>query len=141
MGAGTPNRPQRSSRRCGPATFRPRGPDVKPSEVVLPHWMPKQVTPACRRCRSDEAGMAMIMAILISTILLLLPIGLAQATVGQLPLARHDQDSAAALAAAEAGADDYLNRLDSNLSYWQTSVPAVTPFNCPSASACQPSPP
>src|SRR5581483_8424123 len=59
-------------------------------------------------------------------ILLMMPIALAQATVGQLPLARHDQDYTSALAAAEAGINDYVNRLNAytntNTSYWNESI-------------------
>ena len=66
--------------------------------------------------------MAMIMVILLSLVMLLVPIALASAVAGQLPLTRHDQNYAAALPAAEAGAQDFINRLNANNSYWQTTV-------------------
>ncbi len=67
----------------------------------------------------------MIMVILITVVMLLIPVALATATVGQLPVVRHDQDSTAAFAAAEAGVDDYANRLNASSTYWQSSVPAA----------------
>ena len=47
----------------------------------------------------------------------LIPLTIFSQAVQQLPLA-HDQDHEAALAAAEAGVDDYLNHLAQNGNYW-----------------------
>jgi hypothetical protein len=80
--------------------------------------------------RGDEAGVAMIMVVLLSMVLLLVPLAISTAVVGQLPLARHDQDYASAIAAAQAGAQDYINRLNANTLYWQTSL-ANTASNTP----------
>lgn len=82
--------------------------------------------------RGDEAGMAMIMVILVSMVLLLIPIGLATAVEAQLPLARHDQNFTSALAAAQSGAQDYLNRLNADTSYWLSSLANTTSNTAPS---------
>jgi len=66
----------------------------------------------------DEAGLAMIIAISVVMLMTLIPLAIYSQAVQQLPLARHDQDHEAALAAAEAGVDDYLNHLAQNQNYW-----------------------
>jgi Tfp pilus assembly protein PilX len=66
----------------------------------------------------DEAGLAMIIVMAIVLLLTLIPLALFTQSLQQLPLARHDQDHESALAAAEAGVDDYLNRLNQNSNYW-----------------------
>ena len=66
----------------------------------------------------DEAGIAMVIAITIVMLMTLIPLAIYTQAIQQLPLARHDQDHEAALAAAEAGVDDYLNRLAQNQNYW-----------------------
>src|SRR5256714_7205724 len=78
----------------------------------------------CRRFRTrpdgshDEAGLAMIIAISVVMLMTLIPLTIYTQAVQQLPLARRDQDHEAALAAAEAGVDDYLNHLNQNQNYW-----------------------
>ncbi len=82
----------------------------------------------CRRFRTradgshDESGLAMIIAITVVMLMTMIPLALVQGAVSQLPLSRHDQDHEAALAAAEAGVDDYMNRLAQNSNYWTYSV-------------------
>jgi Tfp pilus assembly protein PilX len=66
----------------------------------------------------DEAGVAMIVAIIVVMLLTLIPLTVYLQAQQQLPLSRHQQDHQAALAAAEAGVDDYLNRLAQNSNYW-----------------------
>jgi len=66
----------------------------------------------------DEAGLAMIIVILVVLLMTLIPLAIFSQAVEQLPLARHDQDHESALAAAEAGVDDYLNHLAQNSNYW-----------------------
>jgi hypothetical protein len=66
----------------------------------------------------DEAGIAMILAITVVMLMTLIPVAIFSQAVQQLPLARHDQDHESALAAAEAGVDDYLNHLAQNQNYW-----------------------
>jgi Tfp pilus assembly protein PilX len=74
-----------------------------------------------RRFRNrDEAGIAMIMVMASITVLsLLVTAALGYALQAQ-PQARHDQDWNAALAAAQAGVDDYVARLNQNDSYYLT---------------------
>jgi len=71
--------------------------------------------------------MAMIMVIMLSTVLVLIPMTMMTAVIGQLPLARNDQDRTAALAAAQAGVDDYINRLDNNPDYWEYNATTNPP--------------
>src|SRR6478752_8370485 len=78
----------------------------------------------------DESGLAMILAIIVVMLMTIIPLALVQGAVAQLPLARHDQDHESALAAAEAGVDDYLNRLAQNSNYWTYSATSPpTPAN------------
>ena len=56
----------------------------------------------------------MIIAITVVMLLTLIPLTIYTQAIQQLPLARHDQDHESALHAAEAGVDDYLNRLAQN---------------------------
>lgn len=74
------------------------------------------------RARRDgsrsEAGVAMIIAVVVVMLLAIIPIAVWLQAQQQLPLARHDQDHESALAAAEAGVDDYLNHLAQNSNYW-----------------------
>ena len=66
----------------------------------------------------DEAGIAMIIVMAVVLLLTLIPLAIFTQSLQQLPLARHHQDHESALAAAEAGVDDYLNRLNQNSNYW-----------------------
>ena len=60
----------------------------------------------------------MIIVITVVMLLTFIPLAIFTQAVQQLPLARHDQDHESALAAAEAGVDDYLNHLNQNSNYW-----------------------
>jgi hypothetical protein len=66
----------------------------------------------------DESGIAMIIAITVVLLMTIIPLAIVQGAIAQLPLSRHDQDHESALAAAEAGVDDYMNRLAQNNNYW-----------------------
>jgi hypothetical protein len=68
--------------------------------------------------RKDE-GFALVTTLLAMTAVLLLLAGVLSYAVGSQHLSRHDQDWNGALAAAEAGIDDYLYRLNQDGSYWQ----------------------
>src|ERR1700689_2608702 len=70
------------------------------------------------RAIRDEAGIAMIVVMAVVMILTFTTIAIFTQAIQQLPLARHDQDHESALAAAEAGVDDYLNHLNQNSNYW-----------------------
>src|ERR1700690_1501557 len=90
----------------------------------------------CQRFRTradgshDEAGIAMIIVITVVMLMTLIPLAIVNGAISQLPLARHDQDHESALAAAEAGVDDYMNRLAQNNNYWTDSAPnPPTPAN------------
>ena len=83
--------------------------------------------PVCQRVR-DEAGMAMIIVMMLIMILTLLPLIVFNQALQQLPLARFDQDHESALHAAEAGVDDYVNHLNLNTLYWSTADPTNLAF-------------
>lgn len=65
--------------------------------------------------------MAMILSLLAVLIMTLLPIAVYAQASGQLILARADQDHESALAAADAGAEDFVSRLNANNNYWNNS--------------------
>jgi len=74
--------------------------------------------PRRKRRQADERGIALILVIAAMTALLLGALAAVQYAVGYLPVARADQDRIGALAAAEAGVNDYLNRLNQDPNYW-----------------------
>jgi hypothetical protein len=75
----------------------------------------------------DESGIAMIIVITVVMLLTFIPLAIFTQAVQQLPLARHDQDHESALAAAEAGVDDYLNHLNQNSNYWTYNATNLPP--------------
>lgn len=81
----------------------------------------------CRVDRDDESGLAMIVAITVVMLMTMIPLAIFTQGIQQLPLSRFGQDHEAALAAAEAGVDDYLNRLGQNQNYWNYSATNVPP--------------
>jgi Flp pilus assembly pilin Flp len=77
------------------------------------------------RMRRDESGVAMVIVAFATFVTLALVTVAVQSAVSSRSLSRRDQDWNAALAAAEAGVDDYLSRLNRDDSYWLYS--ATTP--------------
>lgn len=77
--------------------------------------------------RRNDQGLALPVVIIITVVLTLLVGATTTAAVNSLDLSRHDQDWNAALAAAEAGIDDYLHRLNVNREYWQYSDTNLPP--------------
>ena len=69
----------------------------------------------------------MIIVITVVMLLTFIPLAIFTQAVQQLPLARHDQDHESALAAAEAGVDDYLNHLNQNSNYWTYNATNLPP--------------
>jgi hypothetical protein len=70
---------------------------------------------------TSEEGFAMIIVIGTAMVLtLVVAVVLAYATLSVLR-SRHEQDYLAAIAAAQAGVDDYLSRLNADNTYWQTT--------------------
>lgn len=96
----------------------------------MPTFPPPRVRPA------DEQGAGLVLVILVILALSIMTtaaLATAQATQRQ---SRNDQDARAALAAAEAGIDDYLYRLGRDDTYWRfrsatdtTSTAPVDPSN------------
>ncbi len=68
----------------------------------------------------DDRGIAMIMVMASITVLALLVTAALGYALQNQPVAKHDQSWNASLAAAQAGIDDYIARLNQNDSYWQT---------------------
>lgn len=80
-----------------------------------------------RSRRDEEEGVALITVLLLSMIMLLIVAGTMAAALQSMPLSRRDQDWSAALAAAEAGIDDYLFRLNENDQYYLYSASLAPP--------------
>lgn len=82
------------------------------------------------RSRKNQAGIALISALLLGMIAILLSIALLTYANGSQPLARNAQNWSAAFSAAEAGVDDFLYRLTRDPEYWQnTGTPAPADGN------------
>ncbi|MBV9096715.1 MAG: hypothetical protein JO079_01535, partial [Frankiaceae bacterium] len=79
-----------------------------------------------RRAEESDGGFAMIAVIGWGFVLMLLVSTVAAYSLLSLSTSRHEQDYGAALAAAQAGIDDYLSRLNANNAYWQ-SVDCTNP--------------
>ena len=75
-----------------------------------------------RRSPRDQDGVAMITVMMIVVVLSLLMVAALGYAVQSEPSARRDQDWNAALAAAQAGVDDYLYRLQQNDNYYLYSA-------------------
>jgi hypothetical protein len=74
------------------------------------------------RLRRDEGGYVLVVVLLSMILVLSLITGVMNYAVGARDLSARDQSWNAALAAAEAGVDDYLFRLNQQELYWQYSV-------------------
>ena len=80
------------------------------------------------RLRRDERGFTMVTVMLSMMVLSMLAVGAMAGVVGDMPVARKDQDRKRAYEAAQAGVDWYLNRLRADPDYWQQCAPA-SPVN------------
>jgi hypothetical protein len=85
------------------------------------------MTANLRNRRDDEDGVALVTVLLLSMIMLLIVAGTMAAAMQSMPISRRDQDWSAALAAAEAGIDDYLFRLNENDQYYLYSASLAPP--------------
>ncbi|SHE89615.1 hypothetical protein SAMN02745225_01930 [Ferrithrix thermotolerans DSM 19514] len=84
----------------------------------------------------DAQGDAVVLVVLAIMLMTLIPVALFTTSVAQLPIAQGEQEYQRALAAAEAGVSDYINRLNqSSLSqsgnYWQYSATNLPPDGNP----------
>lgn len=87
----------------------------------------------------SEGGDAMVLVILAIMLMTLIPISIFTTSLAQLPIAQGNQDYQRALAAAESGVSDYINRLNqTSLSqasdYWQYSASNPPPDGNPAFS-------
>lgn len=80
-----------------------------------------RVTSRSRPANRDDDGIALVMVVVIMLVVTILMSVVFSVGIQQLPLARRSQDYQAALQAAEAGIQDYVNRLDNNPTYYQSS--------------------
>ena len=84
-----------------------------------------------QRMRSDDGGWAMVMVLATMTVLSLL-VALALGSASRsLKTSRYGQDSYAALAAAQAGVQHYLEQLNRNGAYYPLSTPTAPPSSDP----------
>ncbi|WP_344608967.1 hypothetical protein [Sporichthya brevicatena] len=82
--------------------------------------MMQRLRPLLARHRHCDAGMSMILVIGYGTVLSLMLGLLTDRAIESMSDARRSTDYHAALAAAQAGVDDYVSRLNANNVYWQT---------------------
>jgi Flp pilus assembly protein TadG len=82
-----------------------------------------------QRFRRDEEGVALVTTLLATFALLTLLAAMMAYAIGSQPLSRRDQDWNAALAAANAGVDDYIFRLNQNGNYWLYTKASPDPAN------------
>lgn len=75
------------------------------------------------RFRRDERGFVLVVVVLSLTFLMVLVTGVMDYSIGSQNISRRDQDWNAALAAAEAGVDDYVFRLNQDGAYWRFGAP------------------
>jgi type II secretory pathway pseudopilin PulG len=75
------------------------------------------------RLHQSEQGVALITVIGVISVLAILSTGLLSYGLSSMRQARHDQDWNAALAAAQAGIDDFLFRVNRDSAYWQSADP------------------
>lgn len=68
---------------------------------------------------AKQDGFALILTIIVMVGLLMGALAAVQYVSGYLPVAATDQQRQAALAAAQAGVNDYLNRLNQDSNYWE----------------------
>lgn len=73
--------------------------------------------------QDDESGMALVTVVLTTLVLATVATAAVGYGLGSQNLSRRDQDWNASLAAAEAGIDDYVLRLNQNTNYWVTPDP------------------
>ncbi len=69
--------------------------------------------------KHDESGFALATVMIVSLVLSMLALATLDYGIGSQNISHHDQNWNAALAAAEAGIDDYVFRLNDNGNYWQ----------------------
>ncbi len=81
------------------------------------------------RRTKDEEGIALVTVLLVTMVLLILVAGTMTYALGSLPISRRDQDWNGGLAAAEAGLDDYLFRLNQNDQYYLYNAGNPDPAN------------
>src|ERR1039458_1247654 len=74
----------------------------------------------------NEAGMALLIVVMVILVVTLLSVGLVSQAIGELPLTREPQDRQAALQAAQAGVEDYLADLNANASYFLVAANNTT---------------
>ena len=77
--------------------------------------------------RDGEEGVVLVTVLLLTMVMLIIVAGTMAYAVGSQPVSRRDQDWNAALAAAEAGLDDYLFRLNENDQYYLYSATVNPP--------------
>jgi hypothetical protein len=70
------------------------------------------------RIRRDERGFVLVVVVLSMVFLLMLVTAVMDYSLGSQNLSRHEQDWNAALAAAEAGVDDYIFHMNQDGQYW-----------------------
>ena len=96
-----------------------------------------------RRTPDDERGIAMVMTLIVMMVVVVLLLVIFTDNVESMPLARQNQNYQSALQAADAGVQDYINRLDANTAYYLKTTDSSNPAMggswaqvCPASSSC-----
>jgi hypothetical protein len=97
------------------------------------------VTEVLRTFRRDDRGTALITVIGAFFVLSLLVISSTAFALGTVKNSRRDQDWNAALAAANAGVDEYKSRINADGNYWQYGNPS-SPYSAGSGLVAPPTP-
>jgi type II secretory pathway pseudopilin PulG len=79
--------------------------------------------------RRDQSGFALATVMIATMVLSMLALAAVDYAVGSQYISHHDQNWNGALAAAEAGIDDYIFRLGENGNYWQYNATNPPPDN------------
>ena len=88
------------------------------------------------RRRHDDSGSALLMVLGAMTVLMIIVSVAASAAMQTAAFSRHSSDWNQALAAAEAGVDDYLARLNRDDGYWRTTDCTNVAVRRPNAGVC-----
>ena len=91
--------------------------------------MERMTRSRCRRPASGEDGFALVTVLLTMVLLAAFSLVALQQTIGNTSASRKDQDWVAALAAAQAGVDDYVSRLNDTNGTYYLHTPTSTPLN------------
>ncbi len=87
-------------------------------------WIARRIDAA-----RGDSGVAIVLVVGVGMVVSMLLLSLTAYTILSVSHSRQEQDTQAALSAAQAGVDDYLSRLNANNTYWQVPI-SPAPNQC-----------